>query len=481
MAGRLTCGAGDGGAPLTEREEPPNLAPADNEQPGGSSLPDQSRPQASAPAPPAAPSATSRIADARRALVGVWSYWRAERAQWRDPEALRAWQGRRLRELVRHACATVPFYRRLYAQERVEPAAIHSLGDLEHLPVITKAQMQAEREDDLLSDTRRKDALVTAITSGSAGRPFRTYRDLALEQRRAGYLLRALATAGYRLGDRLLMVVESAERPGTGWTRWRKLTFHDRPDFVLAEINRLRPKVLYGYVSALRQVARLARERGQAVHRPDSVVTVSETLDQDTRQELATAFGAPVFDIYGSIEMGVIAWECGVRPGFHLAEDSMIAETLPAVGGARLVLTNLHNMAMPLIRYDQADLTELDHAACPCGRRFRRLTAVQGRVMDAIVRPDGSQVSPFLVTTAVRGAPGVRRFQIVQDRPGALTARIESAAPLTAPTIAGIEAALGQALGPGTAVTCEQVATLEPPPGVKFRLIESRIPRARPT
>ncbi|MFO1050457.1 MAG: hypothetical protein U1E52_21470 [Geminicoccaceae bacterium] len=442
-------------------------------------MPDEFRPQAIAAAPSAAPSATSRGADARRALVGVWSYWRAERAQWRDPGALRAWQARRLRVLVRHACATVPFYRRLYAQERVDPAAIRSLADLAHLPVITKAQLQAEREDDLLSETRRKEALVTAITSGSAGRPFRTWRDLGLEERRAGYLLRALATAGYRLGDRLLMVVESGERPGTGWTRWRKLTFHDRPDFVLAEIDRLRPKVLYGYVSALRQVARLARERGHAVHRPSSVVTVSETLDPDTRQELATTFGAPVFDIYGSIEMGVIAWECGARPGFHLAEDSMIAETLPAVGGgARLVLTNLHNMAMPLIRYDQGDLTELDDAACPCGRRFRRLTAVQGRVMDAILRPDGSQVSPFQVTTAVRGAPGVRRFQIVQERPGALTARIESAAPLTAPTIAGIEAALRQALGPGTAVSCEQVASLEPPPGVKFRLIESRIPRA---
>ena len=163
-------------------------------------------------------------------MVGLWSFWRAQRVQWRDPANLRAWQGQRLGALVRHAYATVPFYRRLYDRERVDPAAIRSLGDLARLPVITKAQLQAEHEDDLLSRSRTKAALVTALTSGSSGRPFRTYRDLGLERWRAGYLLRALATAGYRLGDHLLIVVERPERPGIGWTRWRKLTFHDRPD-----------------------------------------------------------------------------------------------------------------------------------------------------------------------------------------------------------------------------------------------------------
>ena len=98
----------------------------------------------------------------------------------------------------------------------------------------------------------------------------------------------------------------------------------------------------------------------------------------------------------------------------------MLVETQPAEqGGHRLLLTNLHNMAMPLIRYDQADLAVLgDGAPCPCGRRLRRLEAIQGRVMDSILRPDGSDVPPFSVTSVVRETPGLRRFQIVQERPG---------------------------------------------------------------
>ena len=430
--------------------------------------------------PYAPASAPTRLADAQRALVGLWSFWRAQRVQWGDPEKLRAWQAKRLGAMVRHAYATVPFYRRLYDQERVDPTAIRSLDDLARLPVITKAQLQAEPEEDLLSRSRRKESLVTALTSGSSGRPFRTYRDPGVERWRAGFLLRALATAGYRLGDHLMIVVERPERPGTGWTRWRKLTFHDQPEFVLSEINRLRPTIVYGYVSALRQVVRLAQEQGRPVHQPKAVVTVSETLDPITRQMLTDGFGAPVFDIYGSIEMGVIAWECTAHRGYHVAEDSVLVETEPAEqGGHRLLLTNLHNMAMPLIRYDQADLAVLgDGAPCPCGRRLRCLEAIQGRVMDSILRPDGSHIPPFTITSVIREIPGLRRFQIVQERPELLTARVESDGPLDAEVETRVAQELAEVLGPDMRIVTEAVATLEPPPGVKFRLIESRLGRS---
>ena len=368
-----------------------------------------------------APSAT-RLADARRALVGLWAFWQAERAQWRDPRRLREWQGRRLRKLVRHAYTSVPFYRRLYDQAGVNPAAIRSLDDLERRPVITKAQLQGEPADDLLSDRRSMASLVTAFTSGSTGRPFRTYRDPSLERWRTGYLLRALATAGYRLGDRLMIVVERPERPGTGWTRWRKLTFYDRPDHVLAEINRLRPSIVYGYVSALRQVVRLARERDLPVHRPRAVVTVSETLDPATRQQLAEGFGAPVFDIYGSIEMGVIAWECEAHNGYHVAEDSVLMETLPATGGGeRLVLTNLHNEAMPLIRYEVGDRGRLEGPAADDPDRRPVLAALEGRTNDVFLLPSGRRV--LGVTADLRSyriGLGVLEAQLVQTERSAL-------------------------------------------------------------
>jgi phenylacetate-CoA ligase len=187
-----------------------------------------------------------------------------------------------------------------------------------------------------------------------------------------------------------------------------------------------------------------------------------------------------VFDIYGSIEMGVIAWECEVHQGYHVAEDSVLLETqATAADGDRLLLTNLHNEAMPLIRYDQGDLAVVGNGEpCACGRRFRRLEAIQGRVTDSVLRPDGSEVPPFSVSSVVRDTPGVRRFQIVQDRPGQLIARIESDSSLSEELMGGIEHGLSEVMGPGTSIAIETVATLEPPPGVKFRLVESRLSRS---
>ncbi len=418
--------------------------------------------------------------DIARAAVGMWSFWRAERRQWSDPATLRRWQTARLVRLVRHAYATVPFYRRLYDREGVEVAGIRSLDDLAGLPVVTKAQLQAEPEDELISSTRCREALVSVMTSGSSGRPFRAWRDRRLEYWRADHLLRVLATAGYRAGDRVLMVVENPERMGTSWTRWRKLTFRDRPDLVLAELDRLRPAIVYGYVSALRRVARYAREHGRSVPRPKAVVTVTEALDPITREMLTELFGAPAFEIYGSVEMGVIAWECTAHDGYHIAEDSVLVETRPEpIGGERVLITNLRNEAMPLIRFDQGDFAVLHDAHdCPCGRRLRRLRAIQGRVMDALVRPDGSEVPPFSVTTAMSEVPGVRRFQIVQDRADRLSARIESALPLGDELSARIGHSLRSVLGPTVDVAVEAVPTLEPPSGVKFRLVEGRVARA---
>jgi phenylacetate-CoA ligase len=97
--------------------------------------------------------------------------------------------------------------------------------------------------------------------------------------------------------------------------------------------------------------------------------------------------------------------------------------------------------------------------------------------MDAILRPDGSHIPPFSVTATVREIPGVRRFQIVQDRIDQLTVRVESARPLGEDLHGRIEHELSSVLGPSIAVKVEAMATLEPPPGVKFRLIESRIAR----
>jgi phenylacetate-CoA ligase len=413
-------------------------------------------------------------------VAGLAAYRRATRRQRSAPARHRAEQERRLRAIVRHAYQTVPDYRARCEARGLRPDDIRSLADLPKLPIVTKAELQAVPEADRLSSAFRRDALLGVLTSGSTGRPFTTFRELAAERRRTGYFLRALGAAGYRLGDRLMLVVERPQRPGTAWTGWRKLTFHEPPERLLEELNRHRPAVLYGYVSALRQLARHIRETGADAHRPRSVVTVSESLDPATRALLGDSFRAPVFDIYGSVEFGVIAWECATHDGYHVAEDSVLVETVQEGehGLCRLVITNLNVRAMPLIRYDLGDFATRGPAApCPCGCSFGRLGSIQGRVIDSVERPDGGYVPPFSLTTAVSEAPGIRRFQIVQEELGLIRVRIERTSPPAGDLARHIGERVRAIVGDRVQVVVEAAPSLEPPPGVKFRVVENRLTR----
>ncbi len=417
------------------------------------------------------------------AAVGLLAYRRALRRQRSDPALNRAKQERKLRALVRHAYQTVPDYRARCKAAGVGPDDIRSLADLPRLPIMTKAELQAVPEADRLSSAFRRDALLSMVTSGSTGRPFTTFRELPAEHQRNGFFLRALAAAGYRLGDRLMLVVERPQRPGTTWTCWRKLTFYEPPERLLEELNRHRPAILYGYVSVLRQLARHIRATGTPAHRPRSVVTVSESLDPATRALLVESFRAPVFDVYGSVEFGVIAWECATHDGYHMAEDSVLVETLPAGadGLCRLVITNLNVRAMPLIRYDLGDFASPGPAGpCPCGRTFGRLGWIQGRMTDSVHRRDGGHVPPFSLTTAISEIPGIRRFQIVQEDLDLIRVRLERTSPPEGELVDHISGQVRAIVDDRVQVMVEATASLEPPPGVKFRVVENRLARAAP-
>ena len=264
----------------------------------------------------------------------------------------------------------------------------------------------------------RKEALVTALTSGSTGRPFRTYRDPWLSDGAP-----AISCARWR-------------RPATGSAtaddrgRAPRAAGHGLDALAQADLPRPARTMCWprstgcGRPSSTATSRPCARSSGSPasaawpVHRPKAVVTVSETLDPITRQLLTDGFGAPVFDIYGSIEMGVIAWECEAHRRLPRRRGSVLMETAARRAGRRAAAADQPaQRAMPLIRYDQADLAVVgDGAPCPCGRRFRRLEAIQGRVMDSHPAAGRQPHSPLQRDQRDPRDPGRAPLP---DRPGA--------------------------------------------------------------
>ena len=160
---------------------------------------------------------------------------------------------------------------------------------------------------------------------------------------------------------------------------------------------------------------------------PQMLVTIAELRTPEMTQRLTEAFGVHPFNAYGTTE-GLWGSECEHHQGIHLFEDATLVENVDADGqpvpagqpGARLLVTNLHNLVQPLLRLEVTDLVTLDPDPCPCGRTLVRASAIHGRSDDVLSLPahDGGRVAvhPLHFALLTRD-PQVREFQVVQDGP----------------------------------------------------------------
>ena len=409
-------------------------------------------------------------------LQTLTAYNELRRSQWFDRTTLQRIQNAKLRRLVRHAYRTVSYYRRLLDEAGILPDAIRTAEDLPKIPITTKAALLAAGPEATVSTAIRPDKLIAERTSGSTGQPFTTHFDRRFVRIRDALFLRALTTAGYRFGDRLMLVTSTQGKKSRSGLHYVSLL--EPPERLLDALNRCRPSVLYGCVTPLRQLASFIRETGAAAHRPKAVVSTAEALDGETRRLFATTFDAEVYDIFGLTEMGLVAWECGQHDGYHLAEDTTVTEFIPTQpdGDCRLVMTNLELRGMPLIRFQTGDIgVPGPSEPCPCGRSLKRLQRIEGRIVDCIRLRDGLTVSPYRLTLALEKIPGIGRYQVIQEALDVFTVLHEGSVTQEEATAEAARRTMQDIVGTDARISVRREPSLDPPPGRKFRVVESRL------
>jgi phenylacetate-CoA ligase len=355
--------------------------------------------------------------------------------QFDPPAVVRTRQVVALRRVLRHAAATVPYYRELFDRVGFRADDVCSVDDLQALPLLTKTDIR-QRGDELLSESFRDQPLTRKTTSGSTGVPLEVrLNDAGLSWKRA-CTLRSDEWSGWRRGGRVAKVWGNPDYRRHGIKGWLRNRLYERaihldtldmtPESIrcfVGEYNRARPELLFGHAHSIYLLADFIDRHLLAAHRPAGIITTAMVLHDWQRQRIEATIRCPVTNRYGCEEVSLIACECEQHRGLHVNADSVLVEVIrngrpaPAGSPGSIVVTDLSNFAMPLIRYLIGDVGVLAEKACPCGRGSVLLESIEGREADYVVTADGRLISGISLTEnfAVL-VPGVAQIQIVQEQ-----------------------------------------------------------------
>jgi phenylacetate-CoA ligase len=357
---------------------------------------------------------------------------RYEESQWWDRQRIDEMQNRALERILRHALKSTGYYGRMAANVGIDPATA-TADDLTRLPLLDKTQLVDA--GNTIHAPRMPGTTSWKTTGGSTGVAVRLRKNRYATAAEQAASWRSYGWYGIEPGAR------QARFWGTPLRRRARLRYH-AIDFVFNRERfsafafddedlghyfrglEARPPVwVYGYVSMLVQFAGFCqREKldlaGLGI---TAIVTTSEVLSESDRKLLQASFGAPVYNEYGCGEVGAVMYECE-RGTLHSMAENLFLESVPdptedEPGACRLIVTDLHNLATPLLRYDLGDRA-VPAGACACGRELPGFTRVFGRAYDFVSTSDGrnyhGEFFLYAVEAARDGGVPIQQVQFVQ-------------------------------------------------------------------
>lgn len=340
-------------------------------------------------------------------------------------------RGKILKDLLVHSVCTTSFYK---------PFA--NFKGIEDFPVISKMDIRNDY-DELISKTFADQATFEMATSGTTGIPFIIKQDKNKKYRNTADTFYFGKKGGYEIGDRLYYVrkwVAETKRSKLGllFTNIEQINVTDFSKPFLKNITEKMSqdrskKALLGYSSGLKDICSyMQTEKVSPVrHRFSSIITMAEALSDSTRENLEKYFGAPVVSRYSNSENGIFAQQLiGGGKDYHINWASYYVEILnlendqPVKEGqlGRIVITDLFNWCMPMIRYDTGDLGILDKTN-KIWNGAPTLSSIEGRKMDVIYNTTGYPLSPY-VAFEMEYFTELKQFQLIQEGEKEYTAKL---------------------------------------------------------
>ena len=364
-----------------------------------------------------------------------------------------------LRRLLRHAYQHTAHYRDVLDAVDLRPEDFGSLADLAKLPLLDRDTVRASMNARMAAAPPL--ATITKATSGTTGEPVVVKYNAESRYWRDATRWRGYGWGGYRIGMRAFHYW-GAGPPAKSWFKRQKVAFDHafkrdcyvdstpRGEEALAqavkELVRHDPHVMIAYAAGAAALARYVVDNKLRTWRNIPVLVGAERLWPHDRNVIEDAFG-PAFETYGAREVMLIASECEAHAGLHVSMETMIVELIVREPGGQVrharpgetgevVITDLHNLACPMIRYVNGDLA-VAHASgtCACGRSLDKIGPIEGRVTETLRDGRGNPVGG-LVFNIMFGLleQNAKQFQVIQRLDGSVVMKLVTMSGSALPT-----------------------------------------------
>jgi len=348
-----------------------------------------------------------------------------------DP-TLRSYQVSRTKRLLEHATRTTRYYSNFMGRT------------IEEFPVVNKNTIR-ESYDQFLSCAYEKHELVTMQTSGSTGTPFICYQNIEKKKRVYAEVLYYCEKAGYKLGDKLVYLRAITRKNNKGkikqWMQNEELLDcsmlnKEKISEILRRMRKVIKKpgaVIIGYPSTFETILEyIDKEKINISYKINGIITSSELLHDDVRTRLTDTFNCKCFSRYANEENGFLGQDLPEQPNvFLINEANYLIEVIrldsddSANEGevGRIVVTDLYNYAMPMIRYDTGDIGAI--STIEVGGVIRRaITQFGGRRVDVIYDVNGNRVSPYAINNNLSLFDEISQYQFIQESKSRYTLKL---------------------------------------------------------
>lgn len=357
-----------------------------------------------------------------------------------DPDALHAFIDQRLEDLLLHAYQHTRYYHRIFDKIGIVQGDHVDLSRIQEIPLLTKETIRRHHEE-LISNDFKDRGWFYNTSGGSTGEPVRLIQDRQ-------FLRWAKATNNFYYRNILnidepivkKIIIWGSERDlfkGTigskaKITNWLTNTitlnsFRMTPNDIekyINTINTYKPNLIRGYAGSLHEICRYAEKNNLDIYSPKVVISAAETLNDEMRDQIERVFGRKVYNFYGSREVSNLAGECkdGLMHSFAFwnYQELLDEHNRPVKQGeeGKVVVTNLFNYSMPLIRYEIGDMAVLGVERCSCENVLPIFEKITGRITDHFMLNNGATVpAEFFIHLlgVVCNTGEIKQFQVVQE------------------------------------------------------------------